>query len=410
MAIFDFLFKKQTTPSKITTLSPFLYAGRQAVYPDWEQVMNGKYYATIDDIYSVIRYLATTAARVKSYAYMGDEPEKKITALLESPGLQMSRFAFYEAVNTYLLTDGEAFLIKEAGTQRDSLTIIAPIEMVVMTANFEVVGYQWLRNGQVVRNMLPEEVIHIKYFNSDPKNVRGLSPLKVLSNRITQGIAIDNQLTAQMQNGGVNTIVFDKAVYDDVPAVTNQRKDSFYRFISNNANKGSPYFAAGEMQAINIGNNMVEMQVLEAANIPFKKICNAYGTSDILFNSDSASTESNVREMTKRTYTNTILPNIHRINDAISLSYDLALKGIEIKEDLTEIPELQDDMTALVQSLGNAWWLTPNQKLEAMNYEMRPEPEFDMPWIGNGLRPLDEFLQEPDLNVNDESQGNYPNV
>lgn len=407
MSIFDFLKKKQTqTPITMPTSFGVPGMRREAVYPDWQQVMNGKRYATVDDIYSIIRYLATTAARIKSYAYRNDEPEERITALLQNPSQFLSRFEFYEAVNTYLLQDGEVFIIKDPVTKGYTFNVMAPIETVVMTSSYVPVGYQHIRNGQVVRNFELDEVIHIKYFNSDPKSVRGLSPLRVLHERIVQASSIDNQLTAQMQNGGVNTLVFDKFAYDNGTEVMNARKDSFYRFIKNAENKGAPYFAAGDMQAVHIGSSLSEMQILEALGVPFKKMCNAFGTSDILFNSDSASTESNVQEMTKRTYTNTILPNINRINDGISRSLDLAGQGISIKEDLSEIPELQEDMAMLVNALNTAWWLTPNQRLEAMNYDRRDNPIFDEPFIPGGLSPLSDLEMNPDTNLTDDA-GDY---
>lgn len=407
MGLFDFLTKKKQG-FYIPPQQAFVYGpGRVAQYPDWNNRLNIDRYANNDDVYSVIRYLATTAARIQSYAYKDDEPEDEITELLQNPSATLSRFEFYEAVNTYLYQEGEAFIALDerlgvnAGTR---LLIIPPSEMVVMAVNNAVVGYQHVRSGAVIANYELTSVAHIKYFNPDPMSLRGLSPLRVLHRRLTQAGAIDDQLTAQMQNGGVNTIVSDKGAYDDGPAVTNARKDSFYRFLRDPANKGTPYFAMGEMQALNIGSSITDMQLNETMQIPFKKLCNAFGTSDILFNSDSASTESNVKEMTKRTYTNTILPNIHRINDGLSWLLGLARKGIVIKEDISEIPELQDDMKMLVDTLNTAWWLTPNQRLEAMKYDRRDNPIFDEPWIPGGLSPLSDLEMGGDV---EDLDGDY---
>lgn len=393
--MFDFL--KKAKNNLFVNIPVELPKFQQAIYPTYKATENAERYCTREDLYSVIRFLATTAALIPLYAYKNDKPEEVITQLLKRPNRMQPAFEFYETVHTRLLINGEAFIAKEItelGPSRgkQQLISISPAEMIVMVNNGEVIGYQHVRNGVVVRNYEQDEIVHVKYFNPLLNEYRGLSPLQVLLKTFTLSDAQSNAMIGQMQNGGVNDIVFDKVAYNDGPAVTNKRKDQFMKFIKDSANKGAPYFAAGEMQAIQLGSTLADMQVIESLKIPFKKICNVYGTSDILFNSDSSSTESNVKEMTKRTYTNTILPNIRRINNSIEYSLNLIDQGIVIKEDLSEITELQDDMNELVNSMNIAWWLTPNQKLEAMKYDRREEDAFDQPFLPMGLTPLNDYL------------------
>lgn len=420
-----------------------------AIYPNYDIKDGADRYATTDDIYSIVRMLATTAARIPLYGYivkderkakelkrlvqphkmplqtkalvlkaLEDLPETDpVYELLENPSQLMSKFEFFEAIHTLLLLNGECFLLKEkpdfgknAG-KPISLLIMYPQNVVLKVTESlprQVVGYDYIIDGRKVYEDLPlEDVIHIKYFNPDVSftgsELRGLSPIKVLKNRLTQLDSNNDVQTAQMQNGGIETIVFDKAPNDQAAVEINgSRKDNFYRFLKNPNNTGAPFFASGEMGALHIGSTLADLKVIESSGINFKKLCNAFGTSDILFNNGEASTESNVKEMTARTYTNTTLPNIYRVRDAL-------IKGLlpdfkdgkkrEIREDISEISELQPNSKEMAEWLNVAWWVSPNDKLEMMRFERNPNPLFDQPLIPSGYQTLEDLQAIPDLPI-----------
>lgn len=383
------LFRKKAAPPPAQRMATRVTANTTASYPDYQSLMNINRYCNTDDIYSVVRYLATTAALVPLLAYdvNGEETDEE---LIKKPSINLSKFEFFENVYTNLFLNGEAFIVKETGELSGSiltLTSLPPVEMVVNHSRLGVVGYTHFTSGATKVEYLEDEVIHIKYFN--PFNdYRGLSPIQALMRTLNLMDAQNNVKTAQMQNGGLDTIVFEKTYTDDGKVISESRKSNFMRFISNPTNKGVPYFAQGEMGSIPVGSNLADLKVIESEKISFKKICNAYGTSDILFNSDSGSTESNVKEMIRRTYTSSVLPNVRRVCDALNLHL---FNDITIKEDISEIPELQQDMAGMIAALATAYWLTPNQKLEAMKYGKSDNPLFDSYFIPNGVRPIDDL-------------------
>jgi hypothetical protein len=65
----------------------------------------------------------------------------------------------------------------------------------------------------------------------------------------------------------------------------------------------------------------------------------------------------------------------------------------KIISDFTELPELQEDMNKLVETLLKAYWVTPNQKLIAQGYEAYGDPLFDEPWIPSGYQPLSQVAE-----------------
>lgn len=434
-----------------------------AIYPPYDLSQNSDRYITTDDIYSIVRMLAQTAAMVKLFAYevksdaalkelkkisrphdnvlktrlrelkaLEDLPETDpVYDLLEHPSDLFSKFEFFEAVYTFLLLDGEALLLKErpeggknAGKPINLLFLHPANSYPKTDGKFpaRITEWEYRVNGIPVFEHIPvEDIIHIKYFNPDLRfaggDLRGLSPIQVLAKRLTQLDGITDVTTANMQNSGVQSIVYDKGPDQAVDengkevSVVGRRKVDFYNFIKNSGNAGSPYFASGEMGSVQLGSNMRDLKALESANISFKKLCNAFGTSDILFNSDSASTESNVKEMTKRTYTNTILPNVYRVRDAFikGLLPDFADgKKRDIREDISEITELQPNMKEMADTLAVSWWVPRNDALEMMHFERNVNPLFDEPLIPSGFQTPEDLIAPPVLPPDQFGQLNTP--
>lgn len=424
-----------------------------SLYPNYKSVENAERYATTDDIYSIIRMLSTTAALVPLYCYhvkddkaakqlnklvqphsnlfsikaltlkaLEDLPETDpVVRLLDNPGNGMSKFEFFEAIYTLLYTEGEVFIYKmkpDEGVNKGKpveLFLLFPQNVILKitdTLPRKVIGYDYMQSGKKVYENIPtEDVIHIKYFNPyiyGCDTLRGLSPISVLKKRLNQLDSNIDVTTAQMQNGGIETIVFDKAFNDERAAEINgQRKDSFYKFLKDPKNARAPYFASGEMGAVHIGSSLADMQVIEAAKINFKKLCNAFGTSDILFNNGEASTESNVKEMVKRSLTNSTLPNVYRVRDAFKKGLLIDFndgKKRDIREDISEIPELQSNFKEMAETFAALPIMLPNEVLRAFKLPFDEADEsLNKVYIKNGYESI-EFMNNgvPDLPLDSE--------
>jgi HK97 family phage portal protein len=425
-----------------------------AVYPTSDITNYTNRYAGTDDVYSIVRMLSTTAAMVPLRAYevkpddaaqkayksiresmrphanlmhtkalqlkaLEDLPETDpLESLLSNPSPFQSKFEFFEAIYTYMYICGEAFIYKEkpfvgkyAG-KTASMVVLRPENVILKitdTAPKMVVAYDYVIDGQKILENVPlEDMIHIKYLNTESgwsgSDLRGLSPLKVLANRLTQIDANQDVQTAQLQNGGVESIVWDSGedTASGSVSVNGLRKQAFYKHVHDNTNAGLPYFASGEMGVIHLGSTLADLKVIESAQVSFKKLCNAFGTSDVLFNNSDASTESNVSEMVRRTYTNTTLPNVYRVRDAFikSLLPEFADKKRDIREDLSEIQELQPNSKLMAEWLAIAWWVSPNDKLEMMRFERNPNPIFDQPLIPQGLQTIDDLIMPDPIDSN----------
>jgi len=390
-----------------------------SIYPSWQTVENIETYITVDDVYSIISYLAQTAARIPMYGYeiVDDIALKSMkkyskTSLLgkhyQTKAMQdlpeQDKFAEFIRSLTYeqlvkyytiLYISGELFLYKEVielGPNAGKV-ILHPMNgqnvIVMISDSFpqRVIGYEYFDAG-FSGTLGVEDVIHIKYYNPTIMNGqqwRGLSPLQVLTKRLTRWNASLDASVAQMQNGGVPGIVYEKS--DFAIETLGQRKNDFANYLRNSSNKGAPYFAAGEMGYLPLGLSLADMDVSTLAGIDFTKLCNAYKFPEILLNNQDSSTYNNVSTAEKMLYTNSILPNIYLFRDAIinGVIPNYALDGVRrtIEIDLSEISALQEDMKMQAEALNSMWWTTPNEKRDMMGFEMLFEPLMDQILIDN---------------------------
>jgi HK97 family phage portal protein len=406
-----------------------------SIYPSWLDVENINTYVTVDDVYSIVSYLAQTAARIPMYGYeiVDDSAMKSMkkyskTSLLgkhyQTKAMQdlPEQDRFVEFLNsmsyedkvmyyTILYVTGELFLYKEVielGPNAGKV-ILHPMKganvIVNISENFpqRVVSYRYFDMG-FDGNLSTEEVIHVKYYNPSITNGqqwRGLSPLQVLTKRLTRWNAGMDASVAQMQNGGVPGIVYEKS--DFAIETLGQRKNDFANYLRNSSNKGAPYFAAGEMGYLALGLSLADMDVSDLAGIDFTKLCNAYKFPEILLNNQDSSTFNNVASAEKLLYTNSILPNIYLFRDAIvnGVIPMYAVDGVKrtIEIDLSEIPALQEDMKMQADALNAMWWTTPNEKRDMMGFEELLEPMMNQIIIDAGKQLITDLGAVPDVTM-----------
>jgi HK97 family phage portal protein len=391
-----------------------------AIFPTWQTLENIDTYTNVDDVYSIISLLADTAARVEWYGYevvqensmkqykkhsqnsiLGKYYKRKaMQDLPEQDNFnEFLRSLTYEDLVMYytiLYISGELFLYKEVielGPNAGKV-ILHPMNgqnVIVKVSDYfpqRVIGYEYFDTG-FSGSLTTDDVIHIKYYNPTIMNGqqwRGLSPLQVLTKRLTRWNASLDASVAQMQNGGVPGIVYEKS--DFAIETLGQRKNDFANYLRNSSNKGAPYFAAGEMGYLALGLSLADMDVSTLAGIDFTKLCNAYKFPEILLNNQDSSTYNNVASAEKMLYTNSILPNIYLFRDAIvkGVIPNYAIDGVRrtIEIDLSEITALQEDMKIQADALNAMWWTTPNEKRDMMGFEELEDTLMDQIIIDSG--------------------------
>lgn len=402
---------KQMNDARIAS---FMSNFNTTIFPHYKTLKEQMVYQTMDDVYAVVSRLSLTAGMIPYYVEAKDGNElidEKVEAVLKQLTFEMK-----EKIHMNLLISGEVFLYKQryelgVNAGQFKLILINPANMIVRVSNyfpFEIVGFVYQNvNGGASFEIPVEDMIYIKLENpgSGEEDVRGLSPIKVLSNRLTRVQSNIDVSVSQLQNGGLPGVLFDKSPSFS-PELANLHKENFARFLSNSSNKSAPYIMGGEVGYIPIGSTLADMDLTALADIDFDKICNVYGVSSTWFNNHNAATESNVQQMVKLVYTNAVLPNVMRIQDAINQAISEINPNAVIMYDISDVPELQEDMNVKANTYAAMPIIIPNEVREGMGYDRIDDPLYDQPLIKAGYQLLSDLTVPPDLPIT----GDYLNV
>jgi phage portal protein BeeE len=376
------------------------------IFPSWHVFKDVETYRIVDEVSSVVNKLAQTAASLPISAYQEDGQDLPPTNVVSR---SLNNFSYYDRLKlfSFLYLSNEAFIYKqiiEFGPNKGlvHLEILHPNFMsVVLSMEFptRIVGYIY-RDPQVNFEVKfsPEEIIFIRGFNPEIDfytRWRGISKIQLLAKRLTRLEANKANSVAQMQNGGVPGLLFDKSGdFDDIEK-KGMRDTKLLAYFSNSENKGIPYTGAGDVTYTAIGSTLVDLDSAELALIDSKGIYNAYAISGEWMNIDST-VRSDVKEMIRQVYTTAIQPYTKLVEEALERDPDLGgAPGVTVAFDFSSVPELQQSLKEKMEGLSAAPVMIPNDILEATGADRDPDPKMNLPWIKSGYQPLDSFDEIP---------------
>ena len=381
------------------------------IFPHWQVFKEVAAYQTLDDIYSVVSRLATEAAMIPFCGYEEKGGELQPTDPLNK-FLQTLTFQEKEKMYTFLWGLAECFMYKEkldygpnAGLVR--VHFLHPGRMViVLSESFptKIVGFTYYDSVRGIRfNIEKEDMAYISLFNPSLDSLeewRGLSPVKVLSQRLTRVQSNMSLSTAQMQNGGIKKIVYSKIPGIEVGS-WDQLKEQYGRFSNNPANSGGPFFGGADLGVLDIGSSLKDMDMLGIGNVDFKKICNAFSVSDVLFNSDSTAKYDNANSFEKSMYTAAVLPMCKRVEDCFNRDVvpDIKTKGT-VRLVTKNIQVLQENQKEKAESWAAQPAIVINEMRVSMGQDELNDPMADRLLVKTG------YVLADDLNIDVEPLSN----
>jgi HK97 family phage portal protein len=423
-------------------------------WPDYNLTKVIDQYATIDQVYSVIDRLCTTQTLIPIYPYIKTKESKHlrtlktITArqfystkgifdiqmtmnkaledaeesdpvlkLLDKPNGYMTGSEFKMLCYLFYDTAGEAFIYKNripdgiegganAGKVKE-LYVIPPdcVSLIVSRVYPQVVtGYKVVVGNDTIFERVPlKDMIHWKRpnpstINWNADNLRGLSPLKVAAHITEELDTTDKRILAQMKNGAVPGIVYDEDMKgsETEQGAFDLQKQAYLRHSESTDNTNVPFFTGSKKGYIRTGLSLVDMQTVELLKFNKKRLCNIFHVSDILFNSDSASTESNVQMMVKQMYTNACLPIVYSFCEKLNceLAPDFGPEYY-ITCDISGITELQDDIKKMIEAIAAMpVCITGNEQRALMKYDEIDDDMMNMPLVKSGYSLLSDLQGE----------------
>lgn len=454
--LFKSLFKPEIDAQLAEIKRATITSVQEKFYPGmllntYRPIKETEAYVSNADAYSIIRMIAKTAAMVpiliykikddkalkdydfltKGHDYSPQALVKKqllktkalepltedhhLSNLLKNPNPHYSETDHKEGVYIFRLSTGNAMIYTpklEFGVNAGK-----PSELWVMPTQYT---YPLVRRGnmpeilswELCMNVTPmkiplEEMMHLKYFNTDfsvdGAHLLGLSPLRAGAKVLRRSDTESDYSMNAFENNGISGIVSNESVNEEDVSTESmgKMKSDFYNEATGIRNARKLLFQAGKINYTQVGLGPVDMEIIESQKITFKKFCNLYGISDILFNNGEASTESNVQIMSKRLYTNAALPECYAYRDAINQHIVPLYTGEKLYADvdISGISELQDDMLKMANVFATMPIIRPNDVLEAFNFGKSEDPNMNKYFIKTGYTDLDSLISVDDLPV-----------
>jgi len=239
-----------------------------------------------------------------------------------------------------------------------------------------------------------EDMLHIKdfnpYYDGTGTHLYGQSPLKAGFRAMTTNNEATETGVKFLQNQTSRGILMsEEGDLNEVQA--QQLKDKFRRQHQGSDNAGDVIITPKKLSWVNFGLSTSDLSLIQQYNASIKDLCNIYNVPVQLLNNTESSTYNNMKEAKKALYQNCVIPELQKVQD--ELNRWLSPKygdNICIEYDFSVIPELQEETDKVVDQMGKAWWLTPNEKRAAMSYDHDEDtPAMNDYYFPANLLPID---------------------
>lgn len=356
--------------------------------------------------------------------------DSPLSELMLQPNEDYGQDSYYELLCTYFLLCGEAFEWLNKGLsdeqRRDmtdeEITALPILERVILPSQFmgliiqrdaysitggELTGYQILNNGKPI-TLRKSEILHWRRPNPnfnywDLSHFRGFAPLYPLLKVLTQDDSITDASVSMFQNGGSRGAFAGETNLK--PEQLSSIDTAIDTKVNHINNKGKIVRVPGKWEYHNFGQSSVDMEMVDAADKVFVKLCNGYGVNPQVFM--TATTFNNVEQARADLITNLVLPMCCSLRDEENkmflpaFGYNVNPSG-NIKQryttdvDVSGLYELQDDVTKIATSLASAWGLTLNERRMLLNQEELEGDEGEVILVPNNLVTLDDAMMPPE--------------
>ena len=242
-----------------------------------------------------------------------------------------------------------------------------------------------------------ENIIHVKYanpfFDFSGSHLYGLSPIKALLRNIESSNEALNQNVKTIKNGGAFGFIGAK---DSSTPLTAEQATTLKEKLKEMDNDSGRLSRISGMSVpltfTRISLTTDELKPFEFLKHDQKAIANVLGWSDKLLNNDDGAKYDNVKEERKRVITDNILPDLMLLAESLNKNFIKRFKGYEnaiLEFDITELPEMQDDIKQLVEWMTKAP-LTLNEQRAILKYEALTDDGMDVIWLDGGKKRIDE--------------------
>jgi HK97 family phage portal protein len=328
-----------------------------------------------------VRMIAEAAAKIPLLLYEGarEHDEHPLLALLSRPNPRQTGADLIEQIAGYLLVSGNAYLERVSVLDEvRELHALRPDRMkVIPGAEGWAEAYEYRAGGSQVRfamNETPQPILHLTLFNPLDDHY-GMSPLEAAQASLDVHNAASAWNKALLDNAArpSGALVYSAAGGNLSDEQFERLKSELEAHYQGAANAGRPLLLEGGLDWKGLSLSPKDMDFVEAKHIAAREIALAFGVPPMLLGIPGDNTYSNYAEANRALYRQTVLPLLTRIASALGhwLGESFA-SDLRLVPDLDEVPALSFEREALWKRVGEASFLTDDEKRAATGYEPLP--------------------------------------
>ncbi|MCW5678061.1 MAG: phage portal protein [Xanthobacteraceae bacterium] len=325
-----------------------------------------------------VRMIAEAAANVPLLLYEGarEHDEHPLLALLSRPNPRQTGADLIEQLAGYLLVSGNAYLERVCVLDEvRELHALRPDRMkVIPGAEGWAEAYEYRVGGSAVRFAMSDTlapILHLTIFNPLDDHY-GMSPLEAAQASLDVHNAASAWNKALLDNAArpSGALVYSAAGGNLSDEQFERLKTELEAHYQGAANAGRPLLLEGGLDWKGLSLSPKDMDFVEAKHIAAREIALSFGVPPMLLGIPGDNTYSNYAEANRAFYRQTVVPLVTRIASALGHWLGESFGGaLRLVPDLDEVPALSIEREALWKRVGEAGFLTDDEKREAAGYE-----------------------------------------
>lgn len=368
----------------------------------------------VSDRKELHRYKAATSAwasnrveanRLKRKAMDEVQTTTDFGLLMRQPNRAQTFQDFMQAALTTKLITGAAPIFANKGENNNlripSALYILPTQFLELKPESDLYDIESIiLNINGVRMPIErQQVFYWRYFDPDVhpdgRHLYGLSPLKSLMRTIeANNYNIDAQAFMFKYHGATGIFTpkdeASSGMLQHEPALSNARQ-ALTDLLSRDNDSSRPLFPT-PLDYHTFGMDARQMELVETSRISKEDMANVFNYPPTLINAER-STDNNMSHAISYVLTNTLYSEFVGFRDFVNnwlLPKQFGDTATFFDFDLSAMPELQDEMDALSQTLERMWWLSPNERRAAMKWDELEDDNMNRIFIPGTLKPIED--------------------
>jgi len=322
-------------------------------------------FAKVSDLYAIIKKISQTGADMELQVFKVTRDNEyelqrdgELFDLIMQPNSKQNQYDFKENALVNLLTSGNIFINgSEAvgfGDVFTSLNLLPPqyidIQLTPVENGMDATKYI-LSIDTLMRNLSPEYVKHIKYFNPTDYGVQtgwGLSPIHAGYLAMKSARDLNIAESSILANKGASGLLTNKGDYPLDSEEAQEIQKAIDKKIAGANKFGKIVTTNASVEYIQMGMSPTDLQLIESGVVKLRQLCNLYGVDSSLFNDPANKTYNNRKEATKSLYTESVIPSLQKIvwglNEFVVPAYNKKYNAeFKIAIDKSHVPHLYEE-------------------------------------------------------------------